>query len=171
MTFDPISYVYVPTAPRSKGPKSEHKAIKHDTTSKKSQNIQPVATMPGIPRAPVAEDIDEDRELESRILREFLNLVVQWRLWLTAGISVAEMATSKDVEDDKNIDSWPSHMRLLYIAQRERRLGLFETSASDGEMEEDVSDQGMGYLYNSASVPGDSPGNTPGAYLSLLNTI
>jgi hypothetical protein len=70
MTFNPISYVYVPTAPRSKGSKSENKTTKHGTASKKSQNIQSGATMLDISGLPVAGGVDTDRERESRILGE-----------------------------------------------------------------------------------------------------
>jgi hypothetical protein len=36
MTFDPISYVYVPTSLRSKSTKSSHKIAKHISTSYKT---------------------------------------------------------------------------------------------------------------------------------------
>jgi hypothetical protein len=45
MTFDPISYVYVPTTPRSKSTKSDHRTTKRvGNSSKESQHVPPGAT-------------------------------------------------------------------------------------------------------------------------------
>lgn len=66
MTFDPISYVYVPTVPRSKSTKSGHKIAKNLSTPKMNQHIQPGARMVDTERSSVAADGDGDVHDESR---------------------------------------------------------------------------------------------------------
>ena len=77
MTFDPISYVYIPTVPRSKSTKSGHRTTKNGgTASKKSQNIQPGATalMYDSLRPSVVEAAERNGD-KSRVQGEFLVLV------------------------------------------------------------------------------------------------
>jgi hypothetical protein len=78
MTFDPISYVYIPTVPRSKSTKSGHRTTKNGgTASKKSQHIQPGATalvMLDSLRPSVVEAAERNGG-ESRVQGEVLVLV------------------------------------------------------------------------------------------------
>ena len=68
MTFDPISYVYLPTAPRPKNTKSGLKAITYvDTSSKKNERIRPSATTLDTVQLPVAGDADRDGDRDSRM--------------------------------------------------------------------------------------------------------
>jgi hypothetical protein len=74
MTFDPISYVYMPTAPRSKSIKSGHKienAERVSTSSKTKQHIQPGATTLDTQRPSVAEDTGGNGYDETRAEGEF----------------------------------------------------------------------------------------------------
>jgi hypothetical protein len=71
MTFDPISYVYVPTAPRSKRTKSGYKTTEHvGTSSKKNQHIQPSSTALDTLQPSVAEDADGNGDEGLRVQGE-----------------------------------------------------------------------------------------------------
>jgi hypothetical protein len=72
MTFDPISYVYVPTVSRSKSTKSGHKIAHHvSTSSRTTQHFQLGDTPLDRLRPPVAEDADGNGHDESRAEGEF----------------------------------------------------------------------------------------------------
>jgi hypothetical protein len=72
MTFDPISYIYILITLCSRSTKSGHNTTKHiDSSSKKSIQIQPGATMLDILGPSVAEDTNRKGYYESRAEGEF----------------------------------------------------------------------------------------------------
>jgi hypothetical protein len=71
MTFDPISYVYVPTAPRSKSTKSGHKISNVSTSSRTNEHIQARAATLDTERLSVTEDSNGNGQDESRAAGEF----------------------------------------------------------------------------------------------------
>jgi hypothetical protein len=96
-------------------------------------------------------------------------------------VSAAETATSSGAEDDNDLNSWPPHLRLLYAAKQEVRLGLLEkpgstgstVSASPGDMAEIASNQGGDPFCTSTTATGYGiPARSEGAVgLRLCKTI
>jgi len=73
MTFDPISYIYVPTAPRSKSIKCGHKIeiAKHvSTSSRTNEHIQAHPATLDTERLSVTEDSNGNGQDESRAAGE-----------------------------------------------------------------------------------------------------
>ncbi|OBT81135.1 hypothetical protein VE02_10294 [Pseudogymnoascus sp. 03VT05] len=141
MTFDPISYVYVPTVPRSKITKPGHGIAKNLNTARTNQHIQPGATMLDTERPPVAEDGDENRYNESK--------------------AEAESATASSDEDE----SFPPIKDILCRALRKRDLGAVGehcsmANADLGEGEEALPSQRDKAICNSTSTPATNVGNT-----------
>lgn len=132
MTFTPISYVYVPTAPRSKSTKSGHK----------TQHIRLGATTLDTLRPPVAEDADGDGHDESRIQ--------------------AEMATPDGDEDDNfpTIEEvLYTALQEKSLNHTVNHMGEHGSTANAGGEEEAVFNQRSHASSKSPSVPGDSLGN------------
>ena len=72
MTFDPISYVYIPTALRFKSTQSGHRTTKNGGTAcKRDELMQSSAPMLDSLQPPVAEHADGDGDDELRIEGEF----------------------------------------------------------------------------------------------------
>lgn len=122
MTFDPISYVYIPTVPYSKSTKSDQKTTKHigGTASKKSQYIQPGTAVLDSLRPSIVEAAERNRG-ESRVQGEFLVLVFLYKTIADSWWLQAETATPNST---KYNNDFPSIKEVLYTVLQERGCSL-----------------------------------------------